>query len=77
MSTLRRRDGCGRRVTRALVGALGYIFFTQIPTAALIYVPGFMPKLEPKVGYCTTADGALIAYATVEKGPPEFLRWDG
>jgi class 3 adenylate cyclase/pimeloyl-ACP methyl ester carboxylesterase len=65
-----RRHVVGIVVGLGLVVAFGYMFFTDITTATLVYLPRFLPHLHQKVGYCTTSDGVRIAYATVGKGPP-------
>jgi class 3 adenylate cyclase/pimeloyl-ACP methyl ester carboxylesterase len=53
--------------------SLGYAFFTDIATAALVYVPRLFPHLEQKISYSTTSDGVRIAYATMGTGPPVVL----
>jgi class 3 adenylate cyclase/pimeloyl-ACP methyl ester carboxylesterase len=56
----------------ALVGYVLYsVFYVEIATALLIYVPRLLPvRVHQKIGYCTTSDGVRIAYGTVGKGPP-------
>ena len=62
-----------RPLVQDYVAALGYAFFTEIATAALVYLPRSLPHLQQKVGYCTTSEGVQIAYATVGKGPPVVI----
>jgi class 3 adenylate cyclase/pimeloyl-ACP methyl ester carboxylesterase len=56
----------------ALVGYVLYsVFYVEIATALLIYVPRMLPvRVHQKIGYCTTSDGVRIAYGTIGNGPP-------
>ncbi len=62
-------------VGTALVGYFFYsVFYVEIATALLIYVPRILPvRIHQKIGYCTTSDGVRIAYGTVGKGPPVVI----
>jgi pimeloyl-ACP methyl ester carboxylesterase len=59
-------------VGTAVTGYILYsVFYVELATAFLIYVPRMLPtRVHQKIGYCTTSDGVRIAYATVGNGPP-------
>jgi class 3 adenylate cyclase/pimeloyl-ACP methyl ester carboxylesterase len=62
-------------VGTALVGYVLYsVFYVEIATALLIYVPRMLPvRVHQKIGYCMTSDGVRIAYGTSGNGPPVVL----
>jgi class 3 adenylate cyclase/pimeloyl-ACP methyl ester carboxylesterase len=62
-------------VGTALVGYVLYsVFYVEIATALLIYVPRMLPtRHHQKIGYCMTSDGVRIAYGTIGNGPPVVL----
>jgi len=59
-------------VGTVVIGYLVYsLFYVEIATALLVYVPRMLPtRVSQKIGYCTTSDGVRIAYGTVGHGPP-------